>query len=467
MTDSKQDPIHLMRVIFGIKEPVDRAIYCKVGFGLMLLKYVGESLLIFSFTNKLFDPFTFLIPSIALRSSYFETAPVWLPWALVFWSLPFLWIAVTMSVRRCVDIGINPVSGVLVLIPIVNLFAMVSFALSASKRRVDDRPVSREEAVNRNESTLFVFASIMGVFAGGGFAVLGTVISANLMHNYGASLFLGMPIVAGAAAGFVYNQPNTKGAGGSLLVGVFSVSLGGLSLLLFALEGVICLAMAMPIIIPFGALGGLLGWFLSTVIVWQSKWMLGGTLLAILPVLGAWENNFRYSEVRMVESSIIVDASREEVWENVVAFPDIKQPVEWLFQLGIATPIRARIDGFGVGAVRHCEFTTGDFVEPITVWDYPNRLAFDVAEQPDPMVELTPYRNIRPPHLSHSFYSVRGEFELLELTKDKTKLVGRTWYVLEMGPERYWKVWTDHIIHRIHMRVLRHIALHAETVPMQ
>ena len=69
--------------------------------------------------------------------------------------------------------------------------------------------------------------------------------------------------------------------------------------------------------------------------------------------------------------------------------------------------------GSGVGAERHCIFTTGEFVEPITTWDEPRQLAFNVREQPDPMIELTPYRHIHPPHLDLAFRSVRGEFDWL------------------------------------------------------
>ena len=35
----------------------------------------------------------------------------------------------------------------------------------------------------------------------------------------------------------------------------------------------------------------------------------------------------------------------------------------------------------------------------LTAWDEPRRLAFDVTSQPDPMVELTPWRHVHPPHL--------------------------------------------------------------------
>jgi hypothetical protein len=214
--------------------------------------------------------------------------------------------------------------------------------------------------------------------------------------------------------------------------------------------------MAAPMIVPLGALGGLLGWMFAKTILVQSKWMLGGALL-VVPFLTIIESELKTYQVEVAESSVVINAPPEEVWQNVIAFPEITTLPAWYFRMGVASPLRARIEGTGVEAVRHCEFTTGDFVEPITVWDQPNRLAFDVADQPDALVELTPYRNVRPPHLQHSFRSVRGEFELIDLKNGRTRLVGRTWYTIDMGPRVYWRFWTNEIIHRIHLRVLHHI----------
>jgi hypothetical protein len=164
----------------------------------------------------------------------------------------------------------------------------------------------------------------------------------------------------------------------------------------------------------------------------------------------------------VVESHIDIAASREAVWRNVIGFAKITEPPEWIFRLGVACPEQARIVGQGVGAQRHCIFTTGEFIEPITVWREPAHLAFDVSEQPSPMFELTPYRNIHPPHLDLAFRSVRGEFELTELPGGGTRLVGRTWYTLDIRPEAYWTIWSDWLVHRIHMRVLSHIKQLAE-----
>lgn len=123
----------------------------------------------------------------------------------------------------------------------------------------------------------------------------------------------------------------------------------------------------------------------------------------------------------------------------------------------VATSIRARIVGEGVGAVRHCEFTTGAFVEPITAWEPPHRLAFDVASQPPPMHEWSPYRHVHPPHLDGYLRSRRGEFRMIDLGDGRTRLEGSTWYTLDLAPAGYWALWSDGLIHGIHDRVLTHV----------
>ena len=96
-------------------------------------------------------------------------------------------------------------------------------------------------------------------------------------------------------------------------------------------------------------------------------------------------------------------------------------------------------------------------MEPIDIWDAPRRLAFRVTANPPPLRELSPYE-IRPAHLDGYFVSSHGEFLLEPLAGRRTRLTGTTWYTNHLAPAAYWDVWTDMIIHRIHMRVLRHIA---------
>lgn len=45
---------------------------------------------------------------------------------------------------------------------------------------------------------------------------------------------------------------------------------------------------------------------------------------------------------------------------------------------------------------------------------------------------------------------------------NRTELVGTTWYSNRMEPQIYWKIWSDALIHRIHMRVLEQIKRETE-----
>lgn len=233
------------------------------------------------------------------------------------------------------------------------------------------------------------------------------------------------------------------------------------ALLLFALEGVVCIAMAFPVVFAAVLVGTIIGSALA---------LMGGTsrtaslgFVLALPVSAALARSLASTPAREVVSSIEIDAPVAVVWKNVVSFAELPEPDSWLFETGIAFPLRARIEGSGVGAVRYCEFSTGAFVEPITVWDEPRRLAFDVLEQPVPMEEWSFYDDVQPPHLTTAFRSVRGEFRLTALPGGRTRLEGSTWYLLEMAPGVYWQVWADAIVHRIHERVLRHVGALSES----
>ncbi|HBI42403.1 MAG TPA: hypothetical protein DDY78_06020 [Planctomycetales bacterium] len=61
--------------------------------------------------------------------------------------------------------------------------------------------------------------------------------------------------------------------------------------------------------------------------------------------------------------------------------------------------------------------------------------------------------------------SRRGEFRLTALDGGRTRLEGATWYTNRMWPAFYWRLWSDAIIHRIHLRVLNHIKELAEARP--
>lgn len=246
---------------------------------------------------------------------------------------------------------------------------------------------------------------------------------------------------------------------------VGALMLVALVLMAIRFEGIICIAMAAPVVL----LVSLITWAVIAILVRLTR--IGSLLgrisvfsLAALVFLSGMERD-RVSPAPLcaVNSEVLINAAPKLVWENVIAFSEIPAPTEWFFRAGIAYPVRAKIEGVGVGAVRHCEFNTGAFVEPIEIWDKPNRLGFTVKESPPPMTELNPFGETDPPHLHGLLNVERGHFELLPVAGgQQTLLKGTTWYRHALYPTTYWRMWSDYLIHRIHLRVLNHIKADAE-----
>jgi len=278
-----------------------------------------------------------------------------------------------------------------------------------------------------------------------------------VLRSYGAALFLGTPYVVSAVGAYLRARldPNA-GEWEASTAGLLAVGAVAAIALMIAIEGAICVVMAVPLAIPLGFFGAYTGW---TIIEFRDSRIgpIGLSLLA-LPLAAMLEPAPGAAPVaREVLTVIEVAAAPDAVWPHVVAFRPMPEPTDWLSRAGIAYPKSARIVGSGVGAVRYCEFSTGAFVEPITAWEPGRRLAFDVTDSPPPLRELSPYANVHAPHLDGFLRSRRGEFRLVALPNGRTRLEGRTWYELDMAPEGYWRMIADWMIHRIHRRVLIHI----------
>lgn len=439
-----------------LDEPLRRGPYAAIGFGLMALKYVVEATVIGLVTDRFYRPLDFLNPLLSVRGKYLDPpAPDWLGWALVVWSIPFLCIATTMSVRRALDAGIGPWMGLWIFVPGVNFVLMLVLCLMPSQPR--PAAVTRADEVRAAHS---IGSSLLGAGVGSTVGLAMLAFSVYGLRDYGAGLFMGTPLLVAAIAAWLYNRPVRRGIGGSLLVAQLAILLCGAFLMLFALEGLVCLAMLYPLAAVMGLVGGLVGYSIASLAPGRPASL--GLPLLVLPLLMGAERLYRTVPTYEVRSAVEIDAPPEAVWPHVVGFSELPDPPAWFFRLGIAYPKRATIDGSGVGAVRHCEFSTGAFVEPITAWEPPCRLAFDVASQPPPMHELSPYRHVHPPHLDGYLRCRRGEFRLVPLDGGRTRLEGSTWYAYEIYPQAYWTLWSDLLIHQIHRRVLQHIKRSSE-----
>ncbi len=279
------------------------------------------------------------------------------------------------------------------------------------------------------------------------------------LQGYGYSLFIGIPFFLGFISTLIYNLREPRTLGSSFLVSQLTLGLVGGGLLLVRMEGIICLLMAAPLAFVLSILGGGIAHaIVATVRASRKRYQSLSVVALFLPGSMVLEHQANLpAPLLKVVSAVEINAPPSVVWRHVVTFSELPPPTEWVFRTGVAFPIRATIDGSGPGAIRRCEFSTGPFIEPITVWDEPRLLQFRVTSNPEPLQEWTPYREIHPPHLDGYLASRQGQFQLTALPGNRTRLEGTTWYQHHLWPVGYWQLWSDFIIHTIHNRVLHHI----------
>ena len=442
-----------LRLWFSFREPVDRRAYVQSGAGLMLFKYAVDASVVWAFAGRWWTPLSYLNPVWTLREQVLRGTPDWLAPVLVVWTLPFLWIGVSMTLRRAVDAGRSPWWCLLFFVPVVNYATMLWLATQPS------RPSTAGAAPSPGDADLRLRAGLLGVGAALAITIPTVLIGVYLRRQYSAGLFLGTPFTIGYISAYVFNARQAQSERHTLQVAFLAVALAGGAMLVFALEGAVCIAMAFPLAALVALPGAVIGRAVALRSVVPPPRASLGALLAPLVVLASPR---QVASPHEVVTTVEIDASPAVVWRRVVTFPDLPPPTEWLFRAGIAAPLRARIEGSGVGATRYCDFTTGSFVEPITAWEENRRLAFDIAAQAPPLREWSPYAEVNPPHLDGYFRATHGEFRLTALPGNRTRLEGRTRYVVDIFPQMYWTLPAGRVIAAVHRRVLRHIKAVAE-----
>ena len=284
--------------------------------------------------------------------------------------------------------------------------------------------------------------------------------SVYIFREYGWTIFTVVPFFLGMIPPIIYGSKKEISRRESVKIGFATLGLFCFTTLLFAIEGIICIIMASPIMALCTWIGTLVGYSFVKKKKIATKQLYSFILLPIIFIgVDLAIDTREYLEVK---TDIMIKAPIETVWTNIISFGKIDEPDELIFKVGIAYPTHAEIKGSGVGAIRYCNFTTGSFVEPITTWNEPNLLKFEVLEQPTPMRELNPFRDVHPPHLDGYFQSQKGQFKLIELGNGQTKVEGTTWYKIHIHPVQYWDVWSKYILHQIHYRVLKHIKKESE-----
>jgi uncharacterized membrane protein YhaH (DUF805 family) len=424
-----------------------------LGLILFACKYAADSFVARVIFHVRWMPWDYFAPGSAFKQSSYTFYGV-----LGAVAVPFLWLGVSLTLRRLRTLQRSPWLALLFFAPFVNLifFAVISLDLAppAAPAQFWSEP-PRYGPVRRLVLTAIVLVPI---------AMASIALGTQLLGNYGWGLFVSVPFIVGFVSAAMFNRGRLPNPAESAGIGLLTIAIVGLGLLGFGIEGIVCLVMALPIVGPIAMLGGAMAAYCGKH-GWRAPESPSGVVagLLLMPLLLVGEHQLKPAPVEYeVVSTVAVQAPPQRVWDQLVAFSEIPPPTEAIFRAGVAYPIRAEIQGRGVGATRYCIFSTGAFVEPIDVWQAPELLRFGVRQQPQTMRELSPF-NIEPPHVREEYFrATRGQFRLIAQPDGTTLLEGTTWYTLQYWPASYWRLWSDTIVHRIHLRVLDHIREEAE-----
>ncbi len=438
---------------------VDRGTYLFVGVAGFAIKHNIDRVIATAVFGRRFSPLNYWIPPVeALRIDLLSTAEAKFLGTLAAIAVPFIWVGLAMTLRRLRSAGLPLWLVILFFMPIINLAFFLILSLIPARDGAGPVNAGGASTMGSLIPRDALGSSAMAVVLTGLVGALMTYAGVQKLGTYGWGIFVALPFCFGLLSVVIYSYHQPRSLGSCLAVSIMSVGMVALALFAFAIEGFVCIIMAVPIATPLALFGGFVG-FLSQrhrAISGQIPSTMLLMLLAPLGVMTSESVNPAEAYRTSVQTSIRIDAPAERVWSHLIAFPDVVEAPMGLFRFGISYPIHADIRGEGTGALRECLFSTGTFVERVTVWEEGKRMGFTVVSAPEGMREWSPY-DIHPRHLHGYFVPESAEFRLTANPDGSTQLEGISWYRNSMWPSAYWRLWSDAILHQVHMRVFEHI----------
>jgi hypothetical protein len=276
------------------------------------------------------------------------------------------------------------------------------------------------------------------------------------------TFIVGAPVAACVAAVWISDPKGAKGAGNNIGSSALTVTIMLIAAGIVLREGAVCLVMAAPIF--YGA-GILAGWITGAVLRSRSGRMLCAAVL-VLPLVGVplEHQSDDPAETRYVTSSTIIDASPAVVWQRLIDVKTIREREHsWNFThdlVGIPRPLDARMDGTGVGAVRHLTWARDvRFEEHIVEWQPEQALAWTFEVGPEASTRmLDEHLRVNSAYLRLE----QGRYTLTPTADGRTQLVLTTRYWMKTPVNGYAGWWGQVFLGDFHRNVLGVIKARSE-----
>lgn len=254
------------------------------------------------------------------------------------------------------------------------------------------------------------------------YLVLGFLLLHYGLVDYGLSIFVFLPFILG----YLFGRNTLKKA--SLYGLIFSFVTFFILLLAGGLEGMVCILMALPIVIPAILLGIGLRRLLNKTdkkpddIVRQSLFP-----LFLFLGLGLLEKELTPNDTKIisVQTEIVLPYTTMEVYEAIKSVDTMIAEKPFLMRLDLPVPNKCVLEKEEVGGLRTCYFSGGTITEKITELEKGKILRMDVIDY-----QLTGRKWL-------GFKEAVYYFE--PAGKDSCKLTRETTYTSVLTPRFYWE----------------------------
>ncbi|HEX5833612.1 MAG TPA: hypothetical protein VFY34_07155, partial [Pyrinomonadaceae bacterium] len=192
----------------------------------------------------------------------------------------------------------------------------------------------------------------------------------------------------------------------------------------------VCILMSTPLIAFSLGMGAMIG-----VLVRQFLLSLGARHLVLLLVVGVLpffliaankieEPSRRIPRMETITNTLVTDAPRELVWNQLKTFDRIQGTKGLLMRIGLPVPVSCTMSGEGVGAIRTCYFEQGHIAERVTEWNPPSSMKLEITEFDVP---------------GRPWLSFEGASYELTTVDDRTVVTRKTTIVSRLSPAWYWR----------------------------
>lgn len=298
--------------------------------------------------------------------------------------------------------------------------------------------------------------TVIGIMLGVGY---GVVVRIMLDAQLATITFMVLlPSILGAFALVFRERPELRAYRETILIPWITVFSFFVVLYVLGREDLICLFVLAA---PFVLIGTVFAFVFEMMRIDHKRRSGRLMVVALLPFIGAplEELITSPSAIYPVASEVVIEASPEEVWSQVVNVPLISaQEFEsgWFHWMGVPRPISATVDSAAVGGMRIGTFEGGlRFQERITAYVPAQFMALKTAVDPTSLRD-SPFDQ----HVlgGKYFRFVQTAYTLKPLSEGKVALRLYTEYQMQSKINFYGKFWGDMILRDFQERLLSVIA---------